>query len=154
MKRVADEEILIADAKLAFNAQALDTVQIAGERNRVNRNAGQDDIGGTERGVSASNLAADQQGDLAAMAASIPGVQFVPGADGDPSGFSVLGLTSDQNATTLNGLNTGPRTSRAMRLFPARSSPRHTTSRVAASAAGSSTSAVAPGRTSSSARRA
>jgi len=107
VKRVADEEILIADAKLAFNAQALDTVQIAGERNRVNRNAGQDDIGGTERGVSASNLAADQQGDLAAMAASIPGVQFVPGADGDPSGFSVLGLTSDQNATTLNGLNTG-----------------------------------------------
>jgi hypothetical protein len=107
VKRVADEEILVADAKLSYNAQSLDTVQIAGERNRVNRNAGQDDIGGTERGVAASALSADQQGDLAAMAATIPGVQFVPGADGDPSGFSVLGLTSDQNATTLNGLNTG-----------------------------------------------
>jgi len=107
VKRVADEEILIADAKLSYAAQNLDTVQIAGERNRVHRNTGTEDLSGTERGVSASNLAADQQGDLAAMAASIPGVQFLPGADGDPSGFSVLGLTSDQNSTTLNGLNTG-----------------------------------------------
>ena len=107
VKRVADEEILVADARLSIAAQNLDTVQIAGERNRVNRNNNPADISGTERGVNNSALAADQQGDLAAMAASIPGVQFIPGADGDPSGFSVLGLTSDQNATTLNGLNTG-----------------------------------------------
>jgi Carboxypeptidase regulatory-like domain/TonB-dependent Receptor Plug Domain len=105
VKRTADQEILVADAKLALAAQALDTVQIAGERNRVNRNSNPQDISGTERAVNASALAADQQGDLAAMAASLPGVQFIPGADGDPSGFSVLGLTSDQNQTTLNGLN-------------------------------------------------
>ncbi|MEP6551120.1 MAG: hypothetical protein ABJB95_08045, partial [Gemmatimonadales bacterium] len=30
-----------------------------------------------------------------------------PGQDGDPSGFSVLGLSPDQNNTTLNGLNFG-----------------------------------------------
>ena len=41
------------------------------------------------------------------MAASLPGVQLVPGADGDPSGFSVLGLTPDQNNSTLNGQNFG-----------------------------------------------
>ena len=105
VKRTADQEILVADAKLQIAAQSLDTVQIAGERNRVNRNQNPQDISGTERGVNASALAADQQGDLAAMAASLPGVQFLPGADGDPSGFSVLGLTSDQNQTTLNGLN-------------------------------------------------
>ncbi len=107
VKRTADQEILVADAKLALAAQNLDTVQIAGERNRVNRNQTQQDISGTERPVNANALPADQQGDLAAMAASIPGVQFLPGADGDPSGFSVLGLTNDQNQTTLNGLNTG-----------------------------------------------
>jgi hypothetical protein len=106
VKRTADQDILIADARLSFAAQNLDTVQIAGERNRVNRNTNPPDIGGSERGVNASALAADQQGDLAAMAASVPGVQFLPGADGDPSGFSVFGLTSDQNATTLNGLST------------------------------------------------
>lgn len=105
VKRTADQEILVADAKLQIAAQNLDTVQIAGERNRVNRNQNPADISGTERGVNASALAADQQGDLAAMAASLPGVQFIPGADGDPSGFSVLGLSSDQNQTTLNGLN-------------------------------------------------
>ena len=107
VKRTADQEILVADAKLNLAAQNLDTVQIAGERNRVNRNQNPQDISGTERAVNASALPADQQGDLAAMAASLPGVQFLPGADGDPSGFSVLGLTSDQNQTTLNGLNTG-----------------------------------------------
>lgn len=107
VKRTADQEILVADAKLALAAQNLDTVQIAGERNRVNRNStNQQDISGTERAVNASALSPDQQGDLAAMAASLPGVQLIPGADGDPSGFSVLGLTSDQNQTTLNGLNT------------------------------------------------
>ena len=37
------------------------------------------------------------------MAASLPGVQLVPGSNGDASGFSVLGLTPDQNASTLNG---------------------------------------------------
>lgn len=108
VKRTADQDILVADAKLAMAAQSLDTVQITGgDRARVNRNDNPQDISGTERAVNMGGLTAEQQGDLAAMAATLPGVQFIPGADGDPSGFSVLGLTSDQNSTTLNGLNTG-----------------------------------------------
>src|SRR5204863_9703221 len=52
-----------------------------------------------------SNLVSpDQAGDLAAMAASQPGVSLIPGTNGDPSGFSVLGLSTDQNLTTLNGM--------------------------------------------------
>ena len=107
VKRTADQEVLVADARLAYAAQELDAVQIAGERNRVNRNDNRADISGTERAIDAGALSADQQGNLAALAASLPGVQFIPGADGDPSGFSVLGLTQDQNATTLNGLSSG-----------------------------------------------
>ena len=108
VKRTADQDILVADAKLIMAAQTLDTVQITGgDRARVNRNDNTRDISGTERAVNTSGLSAEQQGDLAAMAASLPGVQFIPGADGDPSGFSVLGLASDQNSTTLNGLNSG-----------------------------------------------
>ena len=87
-------------------------------------------------------MPASQLGDLAAMAASLPGVQLIPGADGT-NGFSVLGLTADQNATTLNGMNFGgsnlPRDATCRR----RSSRRRTTSRAATSAAGSST--CAPG---------
>jgi len=107
VKRTADQDILVADAKMNVAAQDLDAVTVQGERARVNRNSTVPDVGGTERPVNISALSADQLGDLAAMAASLPGVTLIPGADGDPSGFSVLGLTADQNNTTLNGLDFG-----------------------------------------------
>lgn len=107
VKRTADQDILVADAKLNIAAQDLEGVVVQGERARVNRNATVPDVGGTERPVNMSALSAEQQGDLAAMAASLPGVTLIPGADGDPSGYSVLGLTADQNNTTLNGLDFG-----------------------------------------------
>jgi hypothetical protein len=49
----------------------------------------------------------DQLSDLASLAASLPGVQYIPGSDERASGFSVLGLGADQNTTTLNGMNFG-----------------------------------------------
>ena len=104
LKRSADQEILVADAQLQRAAPMLDTVRVAGERNRVGRNDGrQPDISGTEQAATSAAVAANQQGDLNAIAATIPGVTPVTGADGDPAGFSVLGLSADQNATTLNG---------------------------------------------------
>ena len=105
IKRVADEDILVADAKLSRSATTLDAVRVQASRDRAGRNDPTTDISGTERVINPSALAAAQLGDLAAMAASIPGVLLVPGADGDPSGFSVLGLSPDQNSTTLNGQN-------------------------------------------------
>ena len=105
VKRVADEEILVADAQLARTGTTLDEVRITAQRNRANRNEQAQDVAGTERVVNPNNLSAAQQGDLAAMAANTPGVLYIPGQDGDPSGFSVLGLGADQNSTTLNGQN-------------------------------------------------
>jgi hypothetical protein len=105
IKRVADEDILVADARLSRSATTLDAVRVQASRNLPNRNDPATDISGTERVINPSALAASQLGDLAAMAASMPGVLLVPGADGDPSGFSVLGLSPDQNSTTLNGQN-------------------------------------------------
>src|ERR1017187_2550686 len=105
IKRVADEDILVADAKLSPSATQLDAVRVQGARDRATRNDPATDISGTERVINPSALAASQLGDIAAMAASLPGVLLVPGADGDPSGFSVLGLAADQNSTTLNGQN-------------------------------------------------
>jgi hypothetical protein len=107
VKRTADQDILVADARMVLAAQDLEGVTVQGERARVNRNTTVPDVGGTERPVNMSALSAEQQGDLAAMAASLPGVTLIPGADGDPSGYSVLGLTQDQNNTTLNGLDFG-----------------------------------------------
>ena len=108
IKRVADEDILLADAKLTRVGALLDAVKVTAERQKVTRNeANAPDISGTEQRVEAAAIPPDAMGDLAAMAASLPGVQLVPGQDGSANGFSVLGLGADQNNTTLNGLNFG-----------------------------------------------
>jgi hypothetical protein len=103
LKRLADEDFLVADATLARTLSSLDTVKIA-DRQRVAMDVNkQPDMSGTEQSAEVSAVAANQQGDLNAIASSIPGVTEVIGADGDPAGFSVLGLSADQNSTTLNG---------------------------------------------------
>ena len=107
IKRTADEEILIADAKLTRAAVNLEAMKVTAPREKVGRNDVQPDISGTERPVTSSALPPADLGDLAAMAATLPGVQLVPGQNGDPNGFSVLGLGADQNNTTLNGMSFG-----------------------------------------------
>jgi len=109
VKRTADQEILIADARMSPAAITLDAVQVT-ERAAVSRADTVSDVSGTERTVSdemAGFLAAEQMGDLAAMASAIPGVQLLLGADGAADAFSVFGLGGDQNNTQLNGLNFG-----------------------------------------------
>ncbi|MFI5214531.1 MAG: carboxypeptidase regulatory-like domain-containing protein, partial [Gemmatimonadales bacterium] len=104
LKRLADEGILIADARLS--SISLDTITItADNRRRPARNDTTRDVSGTESSINRSLVPPDQAGDLAAMAATSPGVTYIAGANGDPSGFSVLGLSTDQNLTTLNGMN-------------------------------------------------
>src|SRR5689334_2858162 len=107
VKRTADEEILVADAKLTRAAVNLDAMKVTAAREKVSRNDAQPDISGTERPVAPAALPPADMGDLASMAATLPGVQLVPGQNGDPNGFSVLGLGADQNNTTLNGMSFG-----------------------------------------------
>jgi hypothetical protein len=106
IKRLADEDVLIADARLTVIQ--LDTVSIRESvQQRINRNQTTPDVAGTEQMVAAANLPPELQGDLAAMAASLPGVTLIPGLDGTPDGFSVMGLGADQNSVTLNGQQFG-----------------------------------------------
>src|SRR5207253_11044405 len=92
IKRLADEDVLIADARLA--PMVVDSVMVvAPKQEKVSRTAGNQDISGTERPVTTANVPLDQRGDIAALAASMPGVLLVPGLDGDADGFSVLGLS-------------------------------------------------------------
>lgn len=106
IKRTADQDVLIADAKLAV--VQLDTISVvAPVQQKVSRNSSTPDVGGTERSISMSGLPAEVMGDLVAMAASLPGVVLLPGLDGAPDGFSVLGLGADQNSVTLNGMTLG-----------------------------------------------
>src|SRR5204863_4843191 len=96
----------IADARLTVIQ--LDTiVATASVQQKVNRNSNTPDVSGTERQIGTGALPPEVMGDLAAMAASLPGVLLVPGLDGAPDGFSVLGLGADQNSITLNGMTFG-----------------------------------------------
>jgi hypothetical protein len=104
VKREADEAVLIADARLTRNAVLLDPIRVAAQRQRPQRNDMSPDIGGSERNMAAGGVPIDKLGDLAEMAASLPGVSLIPSLDG-PAGFSVLGLGPDANNITLNGMN-------------------------------------------------
>jgi len=106
VKRNADEDILVANTRLARIGTILDPVRITAERQKVQRNDVPPDVSGTEKTLNNSAVPANLMGDLAAMAASLPGVQSTTNADGS-DGYSVLGLGSDQNNATLNGLNFG-----------------------------------------------
>ncbi|WP_331049084.1 TonB-dependent receptor [Gemmatimonas sp.] len=109
IKRVADEDVLLGDAKLSKVGTVLDAMKVTADRQKVSRNDVSQDISGTERVLPPNNaqLPPDQMGDLAAMAATLPGVQLVPGQDGGANGYSVMGMGADQNNTTLNGMNFG-----------------------------------------------
>src|SRR5262245_46219975 len=85
VKRMADEEILVADAKLTKVDAVLGAMEIRAPRDKVARNdAAAPDISGTERPIPTQDIPANLMGDLAATAASLPGVQTVPGEGGDP----------------------------------------------------------------------
>ena len=62
IKRLADEEVLIADTRLAVIQ--LDTISVvAPVQQRVNRNSRTPDVGGTEQSINPTILPAEQQGD-------------------------------------------------------------------------------------------
>ena len=107
VKREVDEDVLVADAQLGKAAVVLDAVRVNAGRELADRSGNAPDIGGHEQTVNMNNVPIDAMGDLAAMAATLPGITMIPGADGAASTFSVLGLSADQNNITLNGLNFG-----------------------------------------------
>lgn len=107
VKREVDEDILVADATMGKSAVTLDAVQVNAGREKPDRNGNQLDAGSREQSLNNANIPIDILGDLSAMAATLPGITLIPGADGGASGFSVLGLGADQNNITLNGLNFG-----------------------------------------------
>ena len=105
VRREVDEDVLLADATINKSAVTLDAVRIVAGRERPGRDENGPDVGGREQTINTNNVAIDALGDLAAMAASLPGVTLIPDGNGGTAGFSVLGLGVDQNNITLNGLN-------------------------------------------------
>jgi hypothetical protein len=110
IRRVGEEQVMLADARLTSAVVALDAVNItADNRALVNRNARPTDVSGGDKPLTTTpaQVSPEQAGNLAAMAATQPGIQFVPGMDGGADMFSALGLSGSQNNTTFNGLGSG-----------------------------------------------
>ncbi|HEY4306348.1 MAG TPA: carboxypeptidase-like regulatory domain-containing protein [Gemmatimonadaceae bacterium] len=105
LKRLADQEILIGDVRLSTASSTLDTIVTLGRRDRPQRADSSADIGGLDRIVDPTNVAIDNMGNLASMAATTPGLLFLPGVDGDPSGYIALGIEQAQNGMFLNGMS-------------------------------------------------
>jgi hypothetical protein len=109
IKKIGDEEVMIADAQLSSAIVALDAVNVTDQRTRAlpNRNSKDVDVGGGDKALTNSGVPPGEEGNLAAMAAAVAGFQLIPGLNGAPDMYSVLGLSGDQNNVTFNGLGSG-----------------------------------------------
>ena len=107
IKRIADEDVLVADARMAHTVQVLQAMRVQGSRPRASRADGMNDITGMERSLSMSGMDISQMGDLSALAGMMPGATYIPSVNGGPGGFSVFGLDADQNSFMLNGMSLG-----------------------------------------------
>jgi hypothetical protein len=110
IKKVGDEEVMLADTRLSSTITTLTQVVTTanGVRALPNRMGTEADVGGGDRALTTSAaVPPDQAGNLSAMAASIPGIQLTPGMDGAADMFSALGLSGDQNNITFNGVGSG-----------------------------------------------
>lgn len=102
--RAGTDSVLLVDVKLARGGvQQLANVQVKASKPRPPDRRGQlfeTETGADEHLVDGVNgvVPPDQLGDLAASAATIPGVAVTP------SGISVGGVAPSQNSTTLNGV--------------------------------------------------
>lgn len=93
---------------LRTNATVLGGVRVIAQRRSSLRTAPTDaGIGGSDRamlGVTTQPVPGGAQGDVIATASAVIGVSSVPGADGQPGGFTVLGADPNRNAVALDGL--------------------------------------------------
>ncbi|HTI64833.1 MAG TPA: carboxypeptidase-like regulatory domain-containing protein [Gemmatimonadaceae bacterium] len=108
VRKIGDEEVMLADARLSSAIVALDAVIVRQQRSRAlpDRGSKDPDVGGGGKALTNDPVSPDREGNLAAMAAAA-GFQIVPGLGGAPDMYSVLGLSGDQNNVTFNGLGSG-----------------------------------------------
>ncbi len=108
LRRIADEDRLVADATLTQNATTLTTVAVQA---RQTPRGGQDlpTPGSVERAFNPDQVARlpVDASDLLNLVLLSPQVVSIGGSDSSAAGFSVGGLRPDANAVTLDGLSFG-----------------------------------------------
>jgi hypothetical protein len=99
---------IVADVRLPYTVRPLSPVVVTFRvpRPRPSRDGIDTRLARADDTTNADDLTFEQAGNLAALAGRLPGMQLLPGRDGNPDGFSALGLSPDQNRTTINGMAT------------------------------------------------
>lgn len=109
LRRVADEDRLVADATLSQNVTQLSTVAV--QARQTPRGGGLDlpTPGSIERAFTPEQVARlpIDAGDLLNLVLLSPQVVSIGGSDTSAAGFSVGGLRPEANAVTLDGLSFG-----------------------------------------------
>jgi hypothetical protein len=103
----ADEDRLVADAKMTAGVQTLQEVRTTAARAPITND--RPTAGSLETALSGAQLMRlpIDPSDLNAIAALAPGVVSIAGTDTTAAGFSVAGQRPDQNQITLDGLSFG-----------------------------------------------
>lgn len=99
VRKKGDSQVLIANVTLSMAALQLDSVTVVANAPRK----GSGGIGAQERGIMRGALFSLNPADFNDLVAQVPGVVAIPGVDGRPGGYSVLGVSPDQNNMTLDG---------------------------------------------------
>ena len=105
VKRIADEDVLVADVRMQRTVTQLQAMRIQSDRPRASRSDGTGDITGMDRGIGSGGVDFGAMGDLAALASTLPGVTYIPSSANAPAGFSIFGLDATQNSFLLNGMS-------------------------------------------------
>jgi hypothetical protein len=102
----ADEDRLVADAKMTAGIPTLERVNTVASRLPLDR-PDRPTAGSIEKALSGAELMRlpVDPSDMNAIAALAPGVVGIPGTDSTAAGFSVAGQRPDQNQITLDGLS-------------------------------------------------
>ena len=104
--RTGESNVLVADVTLDKAPVQLDSVTVVGRGGALARTDGRS-IGGDERDATGGALFSLDPSDLSALAAAVPGVTYIPGVNGGPGSYSVLGASPDQNNVLLDGSTFG-----------------------------------------------
>lgn len=98
VRRNGDSKVLIANVALAMAPVQLDSVTVVAK----NPSQATGGIGAREQALPGA-LFSLNPADFDDLVAQVPGVVAIPGVNGGPGGYSILGVSPDQNNMTLDG---------------------------------------------------
>lgn len=104
ISRRSPSRLLINDFQLRPVAKSLEGITVEGGGKRPKSGPGSDkSIGGNERDIKDGSLFSLNPSDIASLVKNTPGVLYIPGENGKPGRFSMLGSSADENKTLLDG---------------------------------------------------